>query len=269
MIFWPGPTCCWPTREGTDMRAFAPSRFLAAAALCLALGGLCLPARADDAVSLTVKPGDINISATYTGTVLHVAGRAPAGSAIVARFTGDSGNLALRQKGKVFGLLWMNLGTVHLDNVPSVCLVAASGQLADIGGLPLGIDAVRGGIQAREGTTSGIDLPAELIKLKEHDGLYREEVKGVSVKPNGDFAVDMPIPSRMSPGAYSLDVFALRNGVVEGRVSSPVTVKLVGMPAWIDHMATKQSLLYGILSTLVAIFGGLLIGLVCQRRGAH
>lgn len=251
------------------MRAFAPSRFLAAAALCLALGGFCLPARADDAVSLTVKPRDIDISATYTGAVLHAEGRAPAGSAIVARFTGDSGNLALRRKGKVFGLLWMNLGTVHLSNVPSVCLVAASGRLADIGGLPLGLEAVRGGIQAQEGKADGIDLPGELLKLKEHDGLYREAAKGVTVAADGAFSVDMPIPSRMSPGAYSLDVFALHNGVVAGKVSAPVTVKLVGMPAWIDHMATRQSLLYGILSTLVAIFGGLLIGLVCQRRGAH
>ena len=49
-----------------------------------------------------------------------------------------------------------------------------------------------------------------------------------------------------------------------------MSVKLVGMPAWIDDMARNSSLLYGILSTLVAIFGGLGIGLICQSKGgAH
>jgi len=42
------------------------------------------------------------------------------------------------------------------------------------------------------------------------------------------------------------------------------------MPAWIDDMARNSSLLYGILSTLVAILGGLAIGMVFQGKGgAH
>lgn len=246
------------------------SHYMTVAALTMALCCASLPAHADQAVALAVKPSDIDISASYRGTVLHVEGLAPQGSAIAARFVGASTDLALRQKGKVFGLLWMNLGTVHLHNVPSVFLVEASRPLADVGGAALGLEAVRKAVTVEEGTSDSLDIPAELIKLKRQDGLYREETRGITVADNGSFRADIAIPSRMSPGEYRVEIFALRNGSISGSASAPVTVRLVGMPAWIDHMARDNSLLYGILSTLVAIFGGLAIGMIFQSKGgAH
>lgn len=103
---------------------------------------------------------------------------APQGSAIAVRFAGEKTDLALRQKGKVFDLLWMNLGTVHLHNVPSVFLVASSRPLADVGGADLGLEAVRKAITAEENKGDALDIPAELIKLKQQDGLYRESTRG-------------------------------------------------------------------------------------------
>ena len=246
------------------------SHCMTVAALTMALCCASFPAHADEAVALAVKPSDIDISASYRGTVLHVEGLAPQGSAIAIRFAGEKTDLALRQKGKVFDLLWMNLGTVHLHNVPSVFLVASSRPLADVGGADLGLEAVRKAITAEESKGDALDIPAELIKLKQQDGLYREDTQGITVADNGSFTANMRIPSRMSPGAYTLEVYSLRNGSVAGSASAPVTVRLVGMPAWIDHMARDNSLLYGILSTLIAILGGLAIGMVFQSRGgAH
>lgn len=244
-------------------------RIIPALSLLLALCFLAAPAQAEDSLNLTTLPGDISIGAGYTGTVLHIAGTAPQGSDIVVRFTGANGNIALRRKGKAFGLLWMNMGVVELGNVPSVYLVSSSRPLSAIGGSSLGLEAVRKGISVTSGSQEGLDIPAEFIKLKAEDGLYSEAANGVSVSADGRFSINLPIPSRMSPGAYSVDVFALRNGAVAGNASTPVTVKLVGAPAWIAHMAFDHSTLYGILSALVAIFAGLAIGIVFQSRGAH
>ena len=245
-------------------------RIIPAAALTITLCLASFAVHAAETVVLTETPSDINISASYRGTTLHVEGLAPQDSAIAVRFAGEKTDLALRQKGMVFDLLWMNLGTVHLHNVPSVFLVASSRPLADVGGADLGLEAVRKAITAEENKGDALDIPAELIKLKQQDGLYRESTRGITVADNGSFTANMPIPSRMSPGAYTLEVFALRNGSIAGSASAPVTVRLVGMPAWIDHMARDNSLLYGILSTLIAILGGLAIGIVFQSRGgAH
>ena len=251
------------------MRCKAILHFVSAAALVVSLGCARL-AQADDAIELTIKPANIDISASYRGTVLHVEGLAPKGSEIVARFTGAPADLALRQKGKVFNLLWMNLGTVHLQHVPSVFLVTSSHSLASIHGNELGLAAVHNGIKVQEHKADNLDLAAELIKLKQQDGLYREATGGITMSENGSFSADLRIPSRLSPGAYAVEIFALHEGSIVGSVSTPVSVKLVGMPAWIDDMARNSSLLYGILSTLVAIFGGLAIGLICQSKGgAH
>jgi Response regulator containing CheY-like receiver, AAA-type ATPase, and DNA-binding domains len=69
---------------------------------------------------------------------------------------------------------------------------------------------------AHEGQNDGIDLPAELIKLKEHDGLYREAAEGVSVKPDGEFAVDMPIPSRMAETSFDVVITDLKMEGADG-----------------------------------------------------
>jgi Putative transmembrane protein (Alph_Pro_TM). len=243
--------------------------FVSAAALIVSL--CCTTtAQADDAIELTIKPANIDISASYRGTVLHVEGLAPKDSEIVARFTGAPADLTLRQKGKVFNLLWMNLGTVHLQHVPSVFLVTSSQPLASIHGNELGLAAVHNGIKVQEHKADNLDLAAELIKLKQQDGLYRETTGGIIMAENGSFSADLRIPSQLSPGTYAVEIFALHDGSIVGSVSTPVSVKLVGMPAWIDDMARNSSLLYGILSTLVAIFGGLAIGLICQSKGgAH
>ena len=194
------------------MRRTHPLHIISGLLLCL----LAATARADDGgVALAVKPGDIVIGTSYTGTTLHFSGEAPRGSAIVARFTGASGDLALRQKGKAFGLLWMNMGTVHLHDVPSVYLVTSSRPLADIGGTGLGLDAVRAGVKQEDGAAAQgadvLDVPAELVRLKQHDGLYREGVGGITVTDDGAFSAELDIPSRMSPGTYTVDVFALRD----------------------------------------------------------
>ncbi|MBZ2172540.1 TIGR02186 family protein [Nitratidesulfovibrio sp. SRB-5] len=254
------------------MRRTHPLHIIFGLLLCLCL--LAATARADDGgVALAVKPGDIVIGTSYTGTTLHFSGEAPRGSAIVARFTGASGDLALRQKGKAFGLLWMNMGTVHLHDVPSVYLVTSSRPLADIGGTGLGLDAVRAGVQQEEGSAAQgadtLDVPAELVRLKQHDGLYREGVGGITVTDDGAFSAELAIPSRMSPGTYTLDVFALRDGQVVGSTSVPVRAELVGAPAWLAHMAFDRGLLYGVLATLVAILAGLAVGMVFQSKGAH
>lgn len=251
------------------MRCSKILRIVTAAALAFLLSNATV-ALADTPVELTIKPNNIDISAAYRGTVLHVEGLAPKGSEIVARFTGAPADLALRQKGKVFNLLWMNLGTVHLQHVPSVFLVTSSHALPQIHGDELGLAAVHNDIRVQEQKSDSLDLAGELIKLKQQDGLYRETTGGIAMAENGSFTADLRIPSRLSPGIYSVEIFALHDGVISGSASTPVSVRLVGMPAWIDDMARNSSFLYGILSTLVAILGGLAIGLIFQSKGgAH
>ncbi len=252
---------------------------LCAAVLCLLLS---VPVYAGDSMQPTVEPQVISIGALYNGTTLHVDGSIPADGNVVLRFLGASCNLQLKEKGKVFGLMWMNLDSLVLSGVPSVCIVDAAeipGSSAKSSGEgkalePFLLGALKDGARI-EGEGAGQHESAfdEFIKLKKEEGLYREVAGNIRFDPASDgrksFHAEIPVPSRLAPGDYLVEVSAIRNGGVVSRSELPVSVKLVGFPGFLAGLAYKHAALYGVLATLIALLGGLAIGAVFQSKGAH
>ena len=256
------------------------------------------PAQATSAATLTATPSAIRIGAQYDGIAMHVAGTVPAGSEVILRFTGAPSELHLREKGKIFGLLWMNVGKVSLDNVPAVCLVDSSLDLDNLGSVAApfrleglrdsvvvnetAIEKVDGGGNARAAAIDGdddeaagkIDVMHELLLLKKHEKLYAEAAGGVRLGADSggsrSFSATMAIPSALPPGQYRVEAIAVKDGAVVDRQTTTVEAELTGFPKWLSQLALNRSLLYGVLASLIAICSGLIIGLVFQSKGgAH
>lgn len=254
-----------------------PAHFLRIFCLSLLLGGMLTgSALADGPLSVSSSPQSILMDAYYDGAILKVSGEVPAGCDVAVRLVGEPESVHLREKGKVFGLLWMNVGTLGFENVPKIYLVAASKAFDELGqaGASLSISGLHERIvQEHAAASQDLDAVSELLRLKVRDGLYAES--GQKIELSGDtgesraFSVSLPVPSALNPGQYTLEAVAVRDGVVAGSVSVPVQAKLVGLPAWLSHMAFDNGLLYGILATVIAILSGLAIGLVFQSKGAH
>ncbi len=247
-------------------------RFAILAALCL----LALPAVAlAGDMNLSVSPPEITIDATYDGAILHVAGEVPEGSQIVARFSGTPEKVAVKEKGKALGLLWMNMNTLHFSGVPSVFLVESSAPLEGLGGAgcDLGLTGLMRAVTVEPSTADAVAMRSELLKLKRKDKLYREHVGGVTLEPaqNGvrKFSAAIAVPSRLSAGTYTVDVFAVKDGVVAAQASRSLQAKMVGIPALMADLAFNSAVWYGVLASLIAIVAGLAIGLVFQGKGAH
>jgi uncharacterized protein (TIGR02186 family) len=254
---------------------------VAIAALLLLLTGT--PARALDPIKLTVTPNVLNIDAFYNGTTLTASGTAPSDSQIVLRFVGASCDLHMKERGKVFGVMWMNLDSLVFKNVPSVCLVSSAVDLGSLGGhedqarqaaiRELGLSGITDTAQVE---SKGIDRETalgELLRLKQNEGLYRETVGnvtyGTSTGSTRSFKADIPIPSRLTPGDYLVEVSAINNGLIVARAREPVRVNLAGFPAMLARLAFGHAALYGVLATVIAILAGLAVGLVFQSKGAH
>ena len=241
----------------------------------LLLVALPAVAGADGVADFTVTPGDIPISTFYNGTSLHLAGTVPDGCQVVARFTGAPENVAMKQKGKALGLLWMNMNTLHFEGVPKVFLEATSAPLEELGpaGSQLGLDGLAESIGIEPATADRAMLLPELIKLKQHEKLYRVEPGAIRLgAAEGGvrrFEADLAIPSRLSPGSYAVEVYAVQGGAVAAQAQQPVDARLTGMPAFMADLAFNHSVWYGVLASLIAIFAGLGIGLVFQSKGAH
>ena len=137
----------------------------------------------------------------------------------------------------------------------------------------LRLSGLRGSVQIEAGGGGHENAFDELLKLKQKEGLYREMLGNISYESASQgqksFSAHVPIPSRLSPGDYMVELDAVRNGEVIARAEQPVTVKLVGFPALLAGLAFGHAALYGILATIIALLAGLAIGLVFQSRGAH
>lgn len=233
-------------------------------------------AHAAGQVDVTSSPDQVLMDALYDGTTLRVSGEVPAGSDVVLRLVGAPQTLHLREKGKVFGLLWMNVGTVEFENVPGVYLVAASRSFDDLGaaGAALRVGGLHESIvQQHPAAADELDAVTELLRLKIGNGLYAESAQQVQFAEDKGgvraFTASLAIPSALSPGEYTLEAVAVQDGAVLGTAAMPVRAKLVGLPAWLSRMAFDNGLLYGVLATVIAILSGLAIGMVFQSKGAH
>jgi len=227
-------------------------------------------------VSVSASPNNIQMGAQFNGGILKVTGSVPADSDVILRFTGAPEDLHLRKKGKVFGILWMNTGTILLKNVPKICLVDSSRSFNELGaaGATLQLESLNNTIEVEKSAQLGeVDVIHELLQLKKNDGLYTEATGGVILGPNTgtsrNFSAGITIPSAVAPGHYTVTAVAVQNGTVVGRQTTDVEANLIGFPAWLSRLAFKNGLLYGVLATIIAVISGLAIGLVFQSKGAH
>lgn len=241
-------------------------------ALCLVC--LCPAAWAAD-LDFAVAPQTIDIHAFYNGTTLHVTGAVPEGCQVLARFIGAPKDVVLKQKGKVFGLLWMNRDTLHFGNVPNVCLIATSAPEKALGQAEadLGLAGLAKSFSIEPATADQDMLRAEFLLLKNQEGLYRQRVDAVKLgQPSGGatpFTADVAVPSRLSPGGYVVEIYAVKDGRIAAQSSRAVEARLSGAPAFLADLAFNHGALYGVLASVIAILGGLGIGLVFQSKGAH
>ena len=244
--------------------------------LLLALpGALFAAAPAVGGIDLAVNPDSVRIGAVYDGTQLTVTGKVPAGSDVVLRFMGAPVEMHMKEKGRALGLLWMNLGSLTLEKVPSVYLVTASRDLDALGAAagPYRVSRVAEEIAITPADKDTAVNRQELLKLKQGEGLYREVQSVVTLSAidgaSQEFRAVLPVPSRLAPGEYSVEVVALKDGQVAASGSRTVKAELVGIPAAMADVAFNHALVYGILATVVALLSGLAIGLVFQSKGAH
>jgi hypothetical protein len=244
--------------------------FFLLAAFCLLIASEAL---AQDTARISVEPRGIEIGALFNGTTLTAAGSIPADSEAVIRFVGASCDLHMKEKGRVGGIMWMGLDSLTFKGAPSVCLVSSAVALDRLDVRPLKLsglaDSVR--IEASGGEHQGVFQ--EFLKLKQKEGLYKEILGNIQYGKKSDgqktFQAKIPVPSRLIPGSYSLELAAVKDGKVIARAEQPVEVSLTGFPALLARLAFGLPALYGILATVIALLTGLGIGVVFQSKGAH
>ncbi len=239
-------------------------------------------ARANRPPKLNLAPCQIRIGAFFHGTRVVVSGSVPAEDQVVVRLSNKPHHMTFRIKKKLAGLLWMNMGDVSFDNLPSVYLVYSSAKLNRLGrdgnggsaAVRLGLKRLEAKARISTTSTNARKLLAELVKVKRAEGLYGLEEGAVKLGPakNGrkSFRTVVKLRARIPPGTYKVEVFAFDQAGTMTRTGQKLQVVEVGLPALVSSMAFKHALIYGILAVLIAVLAGLVMSLLFKKGGgAH
>lgn len=246
-------------------------------ALCLvpALG-----AAAPQEAVVRVDPPELPVGLSYGGAEIRIGGTMPAadGAAIVVR--GEEGPLALKVKGKVGGLFWMNVAEAEFEHVPACYYVISSGPLAGLGSerAPAEFEIGYAGLGIRSSSAGADDrrrLVEELVRLKEREGLFAVFESGLAFETTGEgtaaFSCTLRLPSRVPEGEWRIRLVAFRAGRGELLAERILRVYEAGAAAWIRSLAHEHGLLYGIAAVATALAAGLLTGFLFDlgSKGGH
>ena len=246
---------------------------------------------ADSDPTLRLARSILQITTFYNGTTLKASGTLPADADVLLHVIGAKKDVALKVKGKVAGLLWMNKTDVELENTPAVYMVYTpekvgkdlllaqlegdAGALArDVAMLGIGYKALVKDIDIKPESADKKFVFGEYVKLMEKAGVYGVYNGAVEYGPIKDgrksFAVTLNIPPKMNAGKYLVEAISVKDGKPVGRASEEITIELSGLPKIIASLSYEHSLLFGIMAVAIAVATGLLIGVLFKGGGgAH
>ncbi|MEM7547843.1 MAG: TIGR02186 family protein [Pseudomonadota bacterium] len=221
-------------------------------------------------VVASLSQSSVGITATFSGSEIFVFGAVDRDRLaderdddldVIVSVIGPEEPALVRRKSRQLGI-WVNSATVTIDSAPSFYAIATTGPLreilSDTSDLRhrISIDrAVR-----VVGEASNVDRPADfaeaIVRLRRAAGVYFEQIDAVKVTERKLFQTAIALPANIIEGDYEARVYILREGRVIDDFATGIEVRKVGLERWIYTLAQEQSLIYGILSILVALLAG-------------
>jgi uncharacterized protein (TIGR02186 family) len=235
----------------------------------------------DASAMLTAKANHdhITIDFFYHGSTVGVKGETDAGRDLVVKITSPEGHQVLKQKGKVGGLLWMNVGTLTFEHTPNLYEVFSTKKPEDILGpeerekYVIGYPALEKHVEVAP-VANGEEKSkwfGEFVKFKEASKLYAESSGQVATTTNAnghqEYSLMTDWPYQAAPGDYTVTVYAVKNRKVVEQAECTVRVEQVGMVKTLAGMASNSAAIYGFLSIGIALGAGFGVGMIFRKGG--
>jgi uncharacterized protein (TIGR02186 family) len=221
----------------------------------------------------------ITIDFFYHGSTVSVRGESDPNIDLVIKITAPEEHQVLKQKGKVGGLLWMNVGQLKFEHTPNFYAVYSTKKLDEI-------------LRKEEMEKYVIGSPAlekhvtvtpaaneeekskwfnEFVKYKEASNVYVSSFGKITTTAKADGRQEYYImtnwPYQAAPGDYLVTVYAVKNGKIVEQAESKVNVEQAGLVKTLATMAKNNAAFYGILSIGIALGAGFGVGLVFRKGG--
>jgi len=263
-----------------SLRILSHARLAVAMFLALLFFVLQLAGPTPASAMLTAKANHehITIDFFYHGSSVSVSGESDTDVDLVIKITSAEGEQALKKKGKVGGVLWMNVGKLIFEKTPNFYEVFSTKKIEDILNREemekyvIGYPALQKHIEIKpvandEEKTTWFN---EFVKFKEASRVYETYSGNITTKSaNGrqEYSMQIDWPYQAQPGDYLVTVYAVKNRMVVEQAESKVKVEQVGIVKTLATMAQNNAAFYGLLSIGIALCAGIGVGLVFRKGG--
>ena len=220
----------------------------------------------------------IAIGSNFTGAALSVTAvverdamtvpRAGGYDAVVS-VRGPRGALSVWKK-EHWGLLWLNRDQRKYIAVPAFISVLSNRPLEAIASESqrqrhrIGVAALVPEQSAARGGDSP-EFRAALERLRRQEGLFQSNESAVRFITPNVLQGRIEIPGRAPLGQYDVDVALFADGVLLARAEQSFSVTKAGVEQLFTIVAHEMSLLYGLATSLIALFFGWLASAVFRR----
>jgi len=257
------------------------STFKTAACFMLSLFTIYFSLFTDASAMLTAKANHdhITIDFFYHGSTVSVRGLSEPGTDLVIKIASPEGHQLLKQKGKVGGMLWMNVGQLKFENTPNFYEIFSTKKVEDI----LSNDEMEKHVIGFSALAKHVEITPvaneeekakwfdEFVKFKQDSKVYASSFGEIKTSMNANGKLEYYIltewPYQAQPGDYLVTVYAVKDHKVVEQATSQVNVAQVGMVKSLAGMAKDMPAVYGFLSIGVALGAGFGVSMVFRKGG--
>lgn len=254
---------------------------LLAAIVCCASASAQQPGDMLNDLPAAVAEEQITVSSDYRGSYVTVFGVNPdrrGRGDIVVVVRGPSEAAVVMRKRRVFGL-WVNGDPVEFAQAPSFFAVLSNRPIRQIAN-PQSIWQYQLDPAASAQLASAVPASGDpsayrraLVRLRYEQGLYQsyagqprpEQRGGLTMYQGGLFRAVVRLPANAPIARYNADTYLFRDGRLISSQRIPITISRVGIERRIHDLANSASLLYGIMTVLLALFAGWVAAIIFRR----
>lgn len=192
---------------------------------------------------------------------------------LVVTVAGPQQTLRARRKQRVLGI-WVNVDAREFVRVPSYLAILSNRPVAEIAApdvlrrLQIGLDNFL--LPQRIGpdiadTVRDDPFRRAFVQLQKQHGFYRQTGNAVTFLTPAVFRTAISLPADVPVGGYAIDVKLFVGGAMVARSTAALDVTKAGFEQYVAEAAHDNGLLYGIATTLMALFTGWIASVVFKR----
>ena len=212
----------------------------------------------------------VAITTGFVGTDVLLFGATEGEGDVIIVVRGPARREVVRRKGRHAGI-WVNEMETTFRDIPSYYWLASSKPIETLL-RPASLERHGIGVQhlpfAAVGKVGAEDLAgfrAGLIRNKVLKGLFPERPRDVSFLGQRLFRSRIYFPANVPTGAYTVQVFLVRDGGVANAQTVPLTIAKIGIGADVYRFAHASSVLYGLIAVAIALFVGIFAGVIFRK----